>query len=238
MRGKNALRNWFWAAVVAAAAIVCRIAMWVAGPRPGLAALIAIIAFCVLLIAQLIRKVRALQNRDSLTGAASRAEFFSYLKRECESCHRGSQPISVVVLDCDEFKQVNDSFGHCEGDKVLQNVADVLIEQTGASGRVGRFWGDAFAIVLPEADLGAVQTILQRTQRALNERMRDGEWPVTFSIGAAAFDVAPPGAHELLPAADAAMYAVKRRGRNGLECRLMPERGQEVRQARSDRPVR
>ena len=100
-------------------------------------------------IAWLRRKVRELADRDPLTGVASRACFLDELNRAIARGNRSGTPLSAAVLDCDDFKSVNEQHGHAVGDAVLIEAADVLSQTVGHSGTVGRIWGDAFGILLP-----------------------------------------------------------------------------------------
>jgi diguanylate cyclase (GGDEF)-like protein len=123
------------------------------------------------------------------------------------------------VLDCDDFKQVNERYGHAVGDAVLVEVAAVLGRMAEGTGTVGRMWGDAFGILLPGFTLEAARDLLRELDGCLKARMSEHDWPVTFSIGVSCQGGPNATPEELLADADALMFAVKRRGRNGIACR-------------------
>jgi len=180
------------------------------------------------LLGQIVRlrgQVRALETRDPLTGIANRAAFFERLEIEVHRCRDAGKPLSIGVLDCDFFKQVNDSFGHQMGDAVLCESADALRQAAGSRGLVARLWGDAFGLLVPEVAFDEFRALLEECQRGLQERMSQHDWPVTFSIGGATFENPRACAQELLSAADAMMYSVKREGRNRLACQHLGDRG-------------
>jgi diguanylate cyclase (GGDEF)-like protein len=122
----------------------------------------------------------------------------------------------VAVLDCDDFKQINERFGHTVGDTVLVEVARVLAEVVGHSGTVGRIWGDAFAIALPDFSEDSARDLLSRAQQRLQKEMSRHGWPLTFSIGVSSLGGSIAVAETLLADADRLMFEVKRRGRNAI----------------------
>lgn len=141
------------------------------------------------------------------------------LRREADRCRSQGDLLSLAVLDCDSFKQVNESFGHCVGDEVLVETADVLLQQTGTRGTVARLWGDAFGILLPMFTADETSRLLEDARIALDARMAQHDWPVTFSVGAITIDNPPSDPHDLLAAADGLMFSVKHCGRNGIVVR-------------------
>jgi diguanylate cyclase (GGDEF)-like protein len=164
------------------------------------------------------RKVRELADRDPLTGVASRACFSSALRQAVAEHSRSGGSVSVAVLDCDDFKQLNERCGHAVGDSVLIEVANMLAQIVGESGTVGRIWGDAFGILLPKSSQEAARSLLQEAQQRLQVSMSAHNWPVTFSIGISSVGGSIATGQELLSSADGLMFAVKRRGRNGIAC--------------------
>jgi len=152
---------------------------------------------------------------DSLTSLANRRAFVEAAWVELERARRHGRPLSLLYIDCDDFKAVNDRLGHVGGDAVLAAVGGTLREAVRGHDTVARLGGDEFGVLLPEIDgPGAV---------ALAERLRDqlratltGRWDrVTFSIGVATF-VTPPGSvDEMILRADELMYEAKRSGKDG-----------------------
>jgi diguanylate cyclase (GGDEF)-like protein len=174
-------------------------------------------------IAWLRRKVRELADRDPLTGVASRACFLDELHRAVARGNRSDTALSAALLDCDDFKSVNEQHGHAVGDAVLIEVADVLSQTVGQSGTVGRIWGDAFGILLPGFTLEKASSLLREAEARLQAGMSAHGWPVTFSVGVSCQGGPIETAKDLLADADAMMFAVKRDGRNRIACRGLQE---------------
>ncbi len=165
------------------------------------------------------RKVRELTDRDPLTGVASRTGFLAALNREVLQHFPPNGGVSVAVLDCDDFKQINERFGHQVGDSALIEVARVLAQVVSTSGTVGRIWGDAFGICLPNFSEDSARDLLTRAQERLQSEMSSHGWPLTFSIGVSSLSESNACAETLLGDADRLMFEVKRRGRNGIAAR-------------------
>jgi diguanylate cyclase (GGDEF)-like protein len=122
----------------------------------------------------------------------------------------------IGYIDLDNFKGVNDSLGHSEGDRVLRTVGAVLLKSVRSADLVGRLGGDEFAVLLPETtSAGAVKMFENLHQRLLRET-REHMWPLGFSIGVAVFRTAPASVDEALKRADALMYRVKNSGKNDI----------------------
>jgi diguanylate cyclase (GGDEF)-like protein len=130
-------------------------------------------------------------------------------------------------LDLDNFKRVNDTLGHAVGDELLACVADLLRRTLRASDTVGRLGGDEFALLLPETTAPAADALLQKLRGVLMDTMRAKQWPVTFSMGAAAFLDNPASVEEMIRTADELMYSVKKSGKNRISVALMGGSSQE-----------
>ncbi|MCK4410912.1 diguanylate cyclase, partial [Candidatus Bipolaricaulota bacterium] len=140
-----------------------------------------------------IRRIRLQQDlkhqaiHDPLTGVYNRRYFNERIGKEVERSRRYHHPISFLMIDIDRFKEINDTFGHQMGDKVLQTVASLLHEQVRENDLVVRYGGDEFLIVLIETN-GELQMITKRIQQAVAKRNKENpllDFPVTLSIGAA-----------------------------------------------------
>jgi len=162
--------------------------------------------------AELLREVERLATRDSLTGVANRRLFDESLERELARSVRLVTSLSLVLLDVDRFKQVNDSYGHQTGDAVLREVADSLVSQTKALDVVARLGGDEFVVLLPGCDHDDAVRVAERVRGELARR--GGNQPITMSAGVATFPQHARDADELVSTADAALYEAKRRGRD------------------------
>jgi diguanylate cyclase (GGDEF)-like protein len=159
---------------------------------------------------------------DELTGLANARAFRSILAREVERSRRFESPLSLVMVDLDNFKQVNDRHGHQQGDEVLAAVAAVLRDHSRDIDAPARYGGEELAVVVPQTDAeGAVQ-LAERMREAV-ERLRvprvggRGVLRVTASFGVASLPESAADGEELVAAADAALYRAKRGGKNRVE---------------------
>ncbi len=163
-----------------------------------------------------LRHERQLSRLDSLTGAANGRHFLEVLRAEGERSGRYKRPFTLVYLDVDDFKQVNDRFGHNAGDAVLRTLAAVAKGHLRATDTVARLGGDEFALLLPETSLEAARAAVTKLRSTLQARMRQEGWPVTFSMGALTCQGTACGPDALLTQADGLMYRVKREGKDNV----------------------
>jgi diguanylate cyclase (GGDEF)-like protein len=159
---------------------------------------------------------------DELTGLANNRELHATLDREIERSRRFRSPLGLVMLDIDNFKGVNDRYGHQQGDEVLAGVASVLRELSRDIDEPARYGGEELAVVLPQTDSEGAALLAERMREAI-ERMRvprvggDGFLTVTASFGVAAIPDSADDKRGLIRAADAALYVAKRSGKNRVE---------------------
>lgn len=169
-------------------------------------------------LAETMEALRQLATHDELTGLLNRREFERVLKEEEERSRRFMRPLSVLFLDVDYFKKVNDTYGHAAGDEVLREVARRVLEQIRSVDRLARIGGEEFAVMLAEANGVAALDVARRIVAAMESipvRLSDGtRIGVTLSAGAAEMEGPAVRAEELLARADRALYAAKARGRN------------------------
>lgn len=161
---------------------------------------------------ELNRALSELATTDALTGVRNRRAFDHSLQLELAIVERRTTPLSLLMLDVDHFKRINDSFGHEAGDKVLLAIAQLLTGCARIMDVVARVGGEEFAIILPTTDAAGAMEVAERMRMAVAQ----ANWlahPVTISVGVAALQP-KEDACSLYARADAAMYAAKTSGRN------------------------
>lgn len=156
---------------------------------------------------------RALSRTDSLTGANPR-HFYEAAQLELVRASRSGRPLTIAYLDVDNFKLVNDDYGHAAGDDLLRFVADTLAAATRPVDLVGRLGGDEFALLLPETGSREAMRVLNRVHHVLGEAVGSSGYSATTSMGAVTFNQTPATVDELLWPADQLLYAVKRDAKN------------------------
>ena len=159
---------------------------------------------------------------DELTGLFNVRQFHSRLENEIERAERFGTPLSIVMLDIDRFKSVNDTHGHQQGDRVLVEVARVLRRLSRDVDLPARYGGEEMAVVLPQTDLAGAEQGAERMRAAIEamqvQRLDGGGLlPITASFGVASFPAQAADKNGLIAAADAALYRAKRGGRNRVE---------------------
>jgi diguanylate cyclase (GGDEF)-like protein len=159
---------------------------------------------------------------DELTGLFNVRQFHSRLEGEIERAERFGTPLSLVMLDIDRFKAVNDNHGHQQGDRVLVEVARVLRRLSRDVDLPARYGGEEMAVVLPQTDLAGAEQGAERMRAAIEamqiQRLDGGGLlPITASFGVASFPGQAGDKTTLIAAADAALYRAKRGGRNRVE---------------------
>ena len=159
---------------------------------------------------------RELARTDSLTGASNSRSFVEHTQFELRRSARYGNPFSLAYIDLDNFKAINDRFGHSTGDDLLRAVAESLKVVVRPSDIVARLGGDEFAILFVEADYKAAQVAIRRVQKALSDATSEAGWPITFSIGMVTCEEPNLSVDELLQRADSLMYGVKRSSKNGI----------------------
>jgi diguanylate cyclase (GGDEF)-like protein/putative nucleotidyltransferase with HDIG domain len=166
-----------------------------------------------------IRKLQASALHDYLTGADNRAHFEAQFDIFWKLAVRRNQPITLALLDVDQFKSINDCHGHVVGDQVLKEVAGIIRGMARASDIVARYGGDEFIILLPQTGVEAGQSLAQRICDAVSRHVVEvGGQPVQFTISIGVASCRPQEGRDqsadLFNRADLALYESKRRGRN------------------------
>ncbi|XPF95357.1 diguanylate cyclase [Colwellia sp. RE-S-Sl-9] len=166
------------------------------------------------------RVLEQLSNTDHLTKVANRRALFERGNMELSRKQRTHNKLSLMLLDCDYFKKINDQFGHQVGDELLIHICDICNEEIRDIDFLGRYGGEEFIIILPDCDLEGGVEIAKRIQHSLVERsliVENKELKVTLSIGLAMLSDKHSSFEQLINDADKAMYLAKENGRNRVE---------------------
>jgi diguanylate cyclase (GGDEF)-like protein len=155
-----------------------------------------------------------LADTDCLTALANARSFYEKVETEIVRQRRYRNPFTLAYLDLDNFKEVNDRWGHDVGDDLLMKVARVLEKNTRASDISARLGGDEFAVLFPMTDAEGARSAVSALQEHLLDCMVKNLWPVTFSVGVVTFLDTPRGVRQALKTADDRMYSAKRAGKN------------------------
>jgi diguanylate cyclase (GGDEF)-like protein len=161
--------------------------------------------------ASLAREHRA-SRVDFGTGLSNWRAFYESAEAELARVRRFGRSLTLVYMDCDDFKNINDTLGHAEGDRVLRTVADSLLATTREIDTVARLGGDEFVVMLPETGPEAAERAVERMRRSLLEHAGAAGTAVTVSMGAATFREPPDSLDEMIRAADRLLYEAKSAG--------------------------
>ncbi len=169
--------------------------------------------------AQYHEEIYRLMTVDGLTQVYNRRYFEDALEREIQRSRRYGHRFSLVLLDIDHFKQINDRYGHQAGDTVLRKLGGLIQNKVRTNDLVARIGGEEFALILPEAHLGGGHSLAEKLRRAVEQETFRHEHevvPVTISLGLAEFSptLAGDNADLLIKRADTQLYAAKKAGRN------------------------
>ncbi|MGB7970710.1 MAG: GGDEF domain-containing protein [Candidatus Deferrimicrobiaceae bacterium] len=158
--------------------------------------------------------VKTLSSIDPLTGVLNGRAFQERANAELARARRYSHPFTVAYIDLDNFKAVNDRFGHSTGNTVLCTVADTASGNLRTTDIVARLGGDEFAILFPETGEESARAVLSKLRDTVSGSMQTNGWPITLSIGAVTFRKPPESVDRMLKTADALMYEAKRDGKS------------------------
>jgi diguanylate cyclase (GGDEF)-like protein/putative nucleotidyltransferase with HDIG domain len=173
-------------------------------------------------LAQAFDDLKRLSETDALTGLLNHRAVHAALHQETSRAQRHALRFSVAIIDIDNFKLINDTYGHPAGDVVIRQVATVLVANTRATDIVGRHGGDEFTVILPETNADEAAAVADKLRRAMHDYpmvTADGlHIPIRLSLGTAVFPRDGVQANELLACADANLYQSKRRGGDAVTC--------------------
>ncbi len=163
------------------------------------------------------RRLIEMATRDELTGLVNRREFFTLAHHEEERAKREGHIVSVMMVDADFFKKINDTYGHAAGDDVLRDLADNCRKIFRKTDVVGRYGGEEFSVILPGAENDMAKVIAERLRKAVEKsvvKSDKGDITYTVSIGIASAVGKDVEIEKMLDRADRALYTAKAQGRN------------------------
>ncbi len=160
---------------------------------------------------------KKLARTDALTGVLNSRAFTEELQHVLNLSRRHNHSFSLAYIDLDNFKTVNDTLGHNEGDRLLQIFAQTLNKTIRNSDYIARLGGDEFALLLPETDATEAQSLITRARKNLDSIVAKENWPVGASIGLVTFEQIPDSTDSAIRQADNLMYRVKKNGKNRVE---------------------
>ncbi len=178
------------------------------------------------------RREQAFGREDLLTGLPNSRAFAETADRELRRARRTGDPVSLLYLDCDDFKAINDRYGHSAGDALLCFVGGILKVQVRETDTPARIGGDEFAVLLPGADAVATREVAERLRAALEAPATQGERGLKASMGAATFLTPPDSVDALLRAGDTLMYEAKAAGKANIRTAIYPDSRAETRNSK------
>ena len=167
------------------------------------------------------RTMRKLANTDALTGLANRRQAEEQLARELRRAERYGRVFSLLMLDIDNFKDLNDRFGHQAGDDVLMDLSRRLEAMVRASDTVARWGGEEFMLLAPETQLEDARRLAELVRRHVDDNLLADRFAVTVSLGVASYRPSDT-VQSLVARSDAALYLAKRGGRNQVRAEIVP----------------
>jgi len=171
---------------------------------------------------------RVLSRIDYLTGVMNPRSFYEFMDLEIERSKRYEHPFTIAYIDMDNFKKINDTFGHPAGDNVLQIFADILKNNLRKTDVIARLGGDEFVIFLPETDNKAAKQAIEKIKKSVNKNKDLKDYPITSSIGVLTYKTNPPSTDKIMKSVDSLMYSAKNRGKNAVKYSICKSLQNEV----------
>lgn len=165
---------------------------------------------------RLLENERQLARSDHLTGAWNMRAFAELVEHDMHNSRRTGQSFSLAYVDIDNFKTVNDTFGHARGDELLRTTVAEIIGSLRTTDIVGRLGGDEFAIFFPATDQVSVKTIMAKIVGQLAKLADENSWPISFSAGVVTCRGGVYDLNAIIASADFLMYQVKKAGKNSI----------------------
>ncbi len=183
----------------------------------GIAVTLLVIVINVLMVNYYQGKLEDMATTDELTGLPNRRFFFTQARRDMANCIRSGRPVSMLMIDIDHFKQINDTYGHGVGDRVLVKTSALFTQVLREGDLSGRIGGEEFAVLLPETGLDSALKVADRLRRSVEKSVvtfGKEKCPVTVSVGIAADNDREGNLERLMGQADMALFRAKKLGRN------------------------
>ena len=181
-----------------------------------------------LIVAYILAELRKSNDRateraqtDFLTGVANSRYFYEVANNELNRARRHNRPLTVAYIDIDNFKLVNDQWGHSAGDLLLKKVAETIHSNIRVIDSIARIGGDEFIILFPETGSDTANYVINRIQKGLVEIFQENQRPITLSIGVLTCVKLPDSADALVSFADRFMYPVKTAGKNAVKYEIL-----------------
>jgi diguanylate cyclase (GGDEF)-like protein len=188
-----------------------------------------LVAFLLYVVKSVLEQEQDLARTDSLTGVLNTRQFYRLAEGEIDRARRYNRPLSIAYIDLDNFKEVNDVYGHSAGDELLRFVAGTIIENSRASDIVARMGGDEFIVLLPESDEEGAAIFMKRLRWLIMEGMPEYRFPVTLSVGLITYLDPPVSVEEMIHEVDTLMYYVKNSTKNAIKHEVVREEGDRER---------
>jgi diguanylate cyclase (GGDEF)-like protein len=169
-----------------------------------------------------LEQANRMARTDHLTGLPNRRQFYEFVTGEMRRNHRYNQPFTVAYLDIDNFKTVNDSRGHAEGDNLLRQVATCIAATIRKTDTVARLGGDEFALLFPETDGETALTVAAKVRQQLKKDVEPC-WTISFSMGMVTYLKSPAAIDQVIGRADRLMYEVKEMSKDALRREVVGE---------------
>ncbi len=160
-------------------------------------------------------ELKDLVQRDSMTNVLNHEASFTKLQEEINRAMRMEYPLSIIITDIDNFKKINDNFGHLVGDSVIKKIADIIVKHTRNTDVVGRYGGEEFIVIMPDTDLNSAKILSGRIQTALREADLGIDMSLTLSGGISQFT--DESLDDFIKSADDKLYRAKMLGKDRFE---------------------
>lgn len=180
-----------------------------------------VVSYILVQLRRAVNEEQRLARTDNLTGVANSRWFLEIAAAEIARQRRYKHPLSIAFLDCDNFKDINDKFGHAAGDDLLKRIATAVQSSLREVDVVARLGGDEYAILLPESDARAAAYVSNKVRAAL--RLAVSDYNVTFSVGIVTYYEPPADVELMIHTADQVMYEAKKSGKDAVRHDIVGE---------------